>query len=699
MTQLIFEIGCEEIPARFMRPALDQLLSDFQTACADARINISGARTLGTPRRLTLLVDHIAATQTDLEEERTGPPVRAAYRDGEPTKAALGFARGQGVDVADLYTVETERGEYVAARVFEAGAPSAELLPGILEGLIPKLDFKKSMRWARGRETFARPVRWIVAVLGGATLPVTFAGVSSANQTYGHRFAAPGAIEVTTIASYLEGLDTAVVTPDPADRRTQIAALLEERAAEAGGVLRDDPALLDEVTFLVERPHAVLVRFDEAYLELPDEVLISSMRSHQRYFSVLDANGALLPACVVIYNTPVRDPAVVRAGNLRVLKARLDDARFFWDQDLKTPLEGHGQRLERVVWLDKLGSMAERGERMAEIAAGIARLLELDVTQVDAAARASRLSKADLVTAMVGEFGDLQGVIGAAYAELGGEGDVVAQAVREQYLPKGASDALPDSDVGACVALAERLDALVGIFGVGLVPKSNSDPYGLRRASLGVLRILQGRAYNVPVSTLLGIAYDAYATQDKLGALTQERAALLDQVHGFITTRLRGLLTQDASVDVVDAVLAVASDDVLSVGDRVAALATVRSQDGFDDLATGFKRVVNMLRKQADADVAIPDAVDAELLVDPMERALWGAFLEAEPVVKDALETRDWVRACQTLQTLRAPIGAFFDEGPMILAPEENLRANRLALLGVLRGLFLRVADISRVQV
>lgn len=696
--QLIFEIGCEELPARFVSPTLAQLEREVTTRCAEARIAVSGVRVVGTPRRLTLLIDEVARTQEDLEEVRTGPPERAAFRDGEPTKAAQGFARGQGVAVEDLYLVETPKGKYVAAKVFEEGAPTADLLPGILLASLEALAFPKSMRWAALKKSFGRPVRWILALLGGALVDIEFANVKSSTKTFGHRFSAPGELEPTTIEEYFSTLEAADVIVDPARRRDAIVRLLAEQAEIAGGDIVDDPELVDEVSNLIELPNAVLVRFSQDYLELPDEVLVSSMRSHQRYFSIADREtGELLDACVVIYNTPVRDPDVVRAGNLRVLKARLDDARFFWDQDLKVGLEPRVAQLESVIWLRQLGSLLERSNRMKSLAEKIAGSLELASEQADAASRGAYLAKADLLTAMVYEFPDLQGVMGRAYAEKMGEPELVSQAIFEQYLPRGADDELPATDAGACVALAERLDALVGIFGVGLIPKSSADPYALRRAALGVLRIVQSRAYNLSISALVELAYDVYAEQGKTEAFELERAALIEQVREFITTRYKHLLGASWPSDVVDAVLSVAGDDVLAARDRVEALAALRGEDDFEPLAIGFKRVVNILRKQADAKYELPAAPDVALLTDEQEKDLHAQATAAKQTVEAAIETRDWAGACRALISLRGAIDAFFDH-VMVMAEDEELRKNRLALLGMLRQTFMQVADISMIQ-
>jgi len=698
VAELIFEIGCEELPAGFIEPALEQMKAAWQQRCEDARISFGEVRTFATPRRLVLIVDEIADKQSDLEEVRTGPPARAAYRDGAPTKAAEGFARGQGVAVEDLYLVETPKGEYVAARVFEEGLPTKELVPEILTSIIQGLHFPKSMRWAALRNTFARPVRWLLAMLDGELVSLEFAGVKSGKNTYGHRFSAPGEIEVRSVEHYEDKLAAADVMLSQQVRRSTIRAMLSVCAEQAGGVIIDDPALVDEVAFLVENVNAVLVTFSHDYLQLPDEVLISSMRSHQRYFAVAHPEtGALLNSCVVIYNTPVRDADVVRAGNLRVLKARLEDAKFFWEQDLKTPLADRVEKLDDVVWLRELGTLHERSSRMSQLAATIAGQLGFDEHRIDTASRAAYLSKTDLLTDMVGEFPDLQGIIGRAYAVLNGEGDAVAQALLDQYLPRGADDDLPATDPGACVALAERLDALVGIFGVGKIPKSSADPYALRRAALGVLRILQGRAWNLSIRDLVSAAYGIYSEQGKQDAFVTEEDALVTQVTDFIRTRLKHSLANEFSTDVVDAVLAVSGDDVLSARDRVEALAQLRDEADFEPLAIGFKRVVNILRKQADAHYEIPETVDADLLEDLQERELLARYEEAKRHVEGALETRDWAAACKGLITLKAPIDAFFDH-VMVMAEDENLRRNRLAILDQLRGLFMQVADISMIQ-
>ena len=698
MSELIVELGCEDLPSRFVDPALAAIRSAFEEAARDHRVSIGEVRMVGTPRRLTMLVRDVSHAQTDLKEERTGPPMRAAYRDGEPTKAAIGFARGQGVAVEDLYSVDTPKGPYLGASVFEKGADTASLLPELLTEIVNGLSFAKSMRWGARRTTFARPLRWMVALFDGDIVPVSFAGVTSHDHTYGHRFAAPLPIKVTGIEQYEQALLDAHVIVDQTTRRTMIQDALDEVEREHSVRVLKDEALVDEVTQLVEYPHAVVVTFDEAYLDMPDEVLISSMRSHQRYFSVLNQDDdALTNKCVVIYNTPVHDPDVVRAGNLRVLKARLDDATFFWNKDLAHRLEARVEDLERVTWLHQLGDLKQRAHRLSALSGRIAALLGLSDDHQNHAARAGLLAKADLVTMMVGEFTDLQGIMGAAYAARNGEAPQVVAAIADHYLPKGPEDRVARDAVAASVALADKLDALVGIYGVGLIPKSSADPYGLRRAAIGVLRTLSEGNLDVSINALLEATHDVYVEQGKVEAFKLEKDELLGQLGEFMTTRLRNLLRDDYPTDVVDAVLDVASDDVMGATDRVVALASLRDAPDFEPLAIGFKRVVNILSRQADEHVEIPESVNPDAFEAEQERALHDATLRASREVDAALTKRDWHGACQSLITLKAPIDAFFDH-VMVMADDEALKLNRLALLDTLRALFLQVANISMIQ-
>jgi glycyl-tRNA synthetase beta chain len=693
--ELIFEIGCEELPAHFVRPALDQMASAFRVSCDKQRIDVDGVETVGTPRRLTLLTESLADRQDDLEEEQTGPPAAVAFDDGEPTDAAKGFARGQGVDVDDLFIAETDNGPFAAAKIREEGEPTGELLPDILEVVLQTLTFPKSMRWANYGERFGRPVRWLTAVAGGEVVDLSFAGVDSAAQTRGHRFSAPEPIEVRSVEGYRDELAAADVVVDPDERRELIVSKLETLSDDVGADLVDDPGLVDEVVNLVENPLATRLDFSEEYLELPDEVLETSMRSHQRYFAFRDPDsGELMSHCGVIYNTPVRDESVVNEGNLRVLRARLDDAVFFWEKDRERSLESRLDDLEEVVWLEAVGSMRARTERMSELAGAIAQLRGSSSDVADDARRAGLLAKSDLVTEMVDEFTDLQGIMGREYALADGESDTVARAIAEQYKPEGAEAPLPETSVGVCVALAEKLDALVGCFGVDLEPTSSKDPYGLRRAALGVIRIVLDRGLEVTVRELVEQAYDAYEVRGDADRLQRSRDETAERLDAFVIRRLRYFLAESYPKDVVDAAVSVQSGDIVAAAGSTEALADLRDDEDFEPLALGFKRVVNILEGESGAE---DTEIDEALFDEDEEAALWGAYKTADERVEEAMGAGRWAEACEALIDLKGPVDSFFDT-VMVMADDPALRDNRLALLARLRQVFMRVADMSRIQ-
>lgn len=688
--ELILELGCEELPASFVEPALFSMATTFEQALYAARLTGEGLgiRTLATPRRLTLLVTGLPDRQPDLEEERTGPPAQVAFKDGKPTGAAQGFARGQGVSVDNLYVVTTEKGEYVAAKVFEEGKQAQALLPAILLEVIEKLSFPKSMRWGSLSKSFARPLRWILALADGELIPLEFNHVKSGTTTSGHRFVAPEKIEIASIQEYEDKLHAANVMLSFEERKARIRELCEKEAAQAGAQVVADPELVDEVAHLVEWPYSVSLPIHDRYLELPREVLISSMRSHQRYFALETTGGGPLEgACVVIYNTPVRDPQVVAAGNLKVLKARLDDARFFYDQDLQKSLQEHSTGLERVIWIGPLGTLGDRSRRMATLAQKIAATMGISEAAQTQAYQAALLAKADLVTKMVDEFPDLQGIIGAEYARKEDLPAGVALAIREQYLPASPEDPLPSCDLSAAVALAEKLDAIVGCFSAEMIPTSTSDPYGLRRAALGVVRILATLSTPLDLHELIALAAEGYEESD---------SKTNKMVRNFLVTRLHFLLASQAPTDVVNAVLATEITELPSIAGRINALEALRSQPDFEPLAMGFKRVVNILKKQAEGLTLEELSVQESLLQEPEERALFGAHKEASSKVELALRDRQWDQACQALIELKAPVDAFFDT-VMVMAEDSALRNNRIALLAELKELFFQVADISQI--
>lgn len=686
--ELVVELGCEEIPAGFLADALASLEGELPARLADARLAAESTTILGTPRRICLAAKGIPERQPDLAEKVVGPPARVAFdKEGQPTKAAVGFAARNGVDVSELgrEEVEGKKGEYVVCTRREAGKSARDVLPAVLAQLFADIPWKKSMRWDSHR--FVRPVHWLVALLDGEVLALEAFGVRAGRETFGHRFLAPEAIALDgSISGYIAALEKAHVTVDPAARRKGVEAELRRVEGELGGRVRQDNALIDEVANLCEQPTAVWGEFSPAYLEVPAAVVVSAMRSHQRYFAVEDGSGKLLSRFVTIAGTKVRDPSVVRGGNERVLAARLADAQFFFREDQKQPLEAWAEKLAGVVFQSKLGTIADKVERIAAVAEKLAHAIDVDPALC---VRAAHLAKADLVTHMVGEFPELQGVVGRRYAELSGEKPEVAIAIEEHYQPRGADDGLPGSEVGAVVAIADRIDTLVGGFAVGLAPSGSADPYGLRRAALGVLAIALERNLSVPMSTLCGWARDSLSSIN----VTDHHIAAVQE---FITARLRGVLIEgnDLPADCVDAALAAGSDDVPDARARAEALADLRKRPDFEPLAVAFKRVANIL-KGAAPETGGPDP---ERFSESGERALWSAYGDIEGRAQELLDSRDYDGALATLAELRAPVDQFFD-AVLVMDKDPKVRENRLALLSRINRTFTRIADFRQLAV
>jgi glycyl-tRNA synthetase beta chain len=688
---LLLEIGAEELPASFVVPALEELQRALAERLAAVRLPHGAMHPFGTPRRLAVLVEEVADRSLDLRREVLGPPAKAAFApDGTPTRAALKFAAGQGCTVSALRRVQTPKGEYLAADVEERGQPASELLPPALSHVVHGLGFKKSMRWGDVEQTFARPVQWLVALHGAEVLPLVFGDVRSGRETQGHRFLSPAPIPLAHAREHAAALERAHVVPGVSARRTRLHRAVREAAARAGGVLREDEALLDEVTQLVELPCPVVGSFEERYLELPAEVLVQEMRTHQRYFSVVDVKGKLLPRFVAVSNTPVRDETLSRRGYERVLGARLSDGRFFFDQDRRTPLASRIPELARVVWQGQLGSYAEKVERLRGLAAWLSEVVGLEklLPTVD---RASLLAKADLLTGMVGEFPELQGVMGREYALFSGEPPEVALAIAEHYLPRGPLDALPTEDAGALVGLADRLDTLAGLFALEKQPTASADPFGLRRACLGVIRIVLGRGYRLHLGRAIDEALRLLAPKLPKADFTATRAQLLE----FFRGRLRALWTEGLRADVVEAVLAAGFDDLRGAEARVQALAALVETPDFLPLAEVVKRAVNIVEKQG-RDVA-GDVPDPSLLREPVERALFEEARGAQARVSAALAVEDVRGALAAASGLRTPVAAFF-EGVRVMAEEPAVRENRIRLLRQVAQVFAPLADFGRVQ-
>ncbi|MFZ5469258.1 MAG: glycine--tRNA ligase subunit beta [Myxococcota bacterium] len=691
---LLLEIGAEEIPASFIGPALEDLRRVFTERVAAAGLKHGEVRTFGTPRRLALFVQGVVDQSPDAVREVTGPSTRAAFdKDGKPTKAAEKFAEGHGLPVEKLLRVVTPKGEYLAAKVEEKGRTAAEILKEVLHTAVHSINFKKSMRWGEVELSFARPVHWIVALLGKEVLPVVFGDVRSGRVTYGHRFLAPGAIELQRPADYEGALEKAKVIADVGKRRSLVLERVREAAKAAGGKLLEDDALVDQVTNLVELPSPVVGAFEERHLDLPPEVLVQEMKSHQRYFSLTDERGRLLPKFIAVSNTPVKDPKLSLRGYERVLKARLSDGRFFFDEDRRTPLIDRVEKLHRVVWQGQLGSWAEKVDRFRALAVFLAEKSGRS-PQRATIERASTLAKADLVTGMVGEFPELQGVMGREYAKASGEPPEVALAIFEHYLPRYAQDALPTQDAGALIGLADRFDTLSGIFGIGKGPTGAADPFGLRRACLAIIHITVARGYRYLLSEAVDEALELLAP--KLEKVKKKgEAPVREQVLDFFRGRLRSMWTEEFRTDVVEAVLAAGFDDLVAARKRLEALSAIVGQADFQPLAVAFKRVVNIVEKQG-KDVAAGHA-DPGKFTDEPEKKLHAEYTRAKGKVDRLLEKDEYAAALKEITSLKPAVDTFFDK-VMVMAEDKSLRENRVRFLTEIGGLFNRIADFSKIQ-
>lgn len=683
--ELFLEIGTEEIPAAFLPKAMADLEGLIRKEFEAARLSFGEVRTLATPRRLALLVTDVAECQPDAEVTALGPARKVAFdADGKPTKAAEGFARGQGVDVADLVVAATEKGEYVSVTKKIVGCPSEEILVEILPRVIGAIPFRKSMRWADLDVRFARPMHWIVALFGGVVVPFSFGPIKSGSASRGHRFMANSIFPVRDFAHYLEECECHFVIPEPEKRKEIIRREVEQTARAMGGQVLPDEDLLEQVAYLVEYPSVVCGTFEKDFLQVPKEVLITSMREHQRYFSLVDDQGQLLPHFITVNNTLAEDPAVVTRGNERVLRARLSDARFFFEEDKKTPLAERVDSLKEVVYQAKLGTSYEKMERFRAIAEKLASQLAPELSA--SVSRAAYLCKADLVTGMVGEFPELQGIMGREYALLAGEDQAVARAIHEHYLPVQAGGTLPASDVGALVSIADKIDTICGCFGVGLIPSGTADPYALRRSALGIIAIILDRGYELLLSELIDTSLQLLQKK-----LTRDYGTVRADVLEFFRGRYVNLLAGRYPVDVVDAAVAVSFDNLNDTAARIAALAEFKERPDFEPLAVAFKRVCNIVKQGVD----IP--VDAALFEGEAERELAAAFEVVAASAGALIAAKNYLAALTEIAGLRGAVDTFFDQ-VMVMAEDEKVKNNRLALLTGIARLFGGIADIARIS-
>jgi glycyl-tRNA synthetase beta chain len=683
---LLIELLTEELPPRLLSrmgeafaAGIADALKVRQFAPADAAV-----QGFASPRRLAVSVAHVAPRQPDRTVERKGPAKAAGFAaDGSPSPALAGFARSCGVAVEALQTGRDPKGnEIFIHRSTQKGQTLAEALPDILAEVLPRLPVAKVMRWGSGDAQFVRPVHGLVALHGAEVVPLSVMGLAAGNATRGHRFLSQGPVVIPHAERYAETLATeGCVLASFGERREHIRAALKEAAAGAQ-TLADD-ALLDEVTALVEWPAVYAGTFSEEFLSVPQECLILSMRQHQKYFPLGDAEGRLQPRFLLVSNIATSAPEAITQGNERVLRARLSDARFFFDQDRKTPLADRIHRLHDVVYHNKLGSVLDRVHRLRALSRHIATLLDADPDQAD---RAAFLMKGDLVSDMVGEFPELQGIMGRHYARHDGEPEAVAEAIEAHYHPRFAQDTLPQGPLGASVALADKLDTLVGIYGIGQVPTGDKDPFGLRRAALGVIRILMEQSLPLELPELLQKAVDGFAA----GVLSP---TTVDDLTGFIMDRLRGALRERGfTPEEIESVVSQTPARLDQVLPRLEAVRRFSQLPEADSLSAANKRIRNILKK---SESAHGPAVQSEHLADAAEHALYQALLRIEPEVDDHLSRRNYQAALQSLATVRSEVDTFFDQ-VMVMAEDPVLRANRLALLWRMESLMNQVADISK---
>lgn len=683
--ELLFEIGTEEIPAAFLVRAITDIEEITKKSFTEKRIPFSGIQVLATPRRLCLYVAELGEKQEDQTIEKLGPAKKAAFDDkGNPSKAALGFARGQGLDISQLETVTTEKGEYLASRKTIIGEETAALLPDILIKLVTSIPFRKTMRWADYELRFPRPIHWILALYGGEIVSLQLEAVQSSNCSYGHRFLAPNSFTVKNFADYKEKTRENFVIVDPAERKKIILEEAAKAAVEAGGKIFYTDDLLETVTFIVEYPVIISGSFDQEFLQVPKEVLTTTMISHQKYFPVTDAAGLLLPYFIAVSNTQARDLSVIARGNEKVIRARLADARFFFEEDQKVPLETRLDALKKVVFHKLLGTSYDKVMRFRKLAAII--VDRINPVIKDTVDRAALLAKADLETQMVGEFSELQGIMGREYARLAGENPVVSEAIYEHYLPIAAGGDLPQTDEGAIVGIADKVDTITGFFGVGLPPTGTADPYALRRQALGVINIILDRRYALPLDFLID---ESLKLLD--GALKKPAAEVGKDVRDFFAGRYQNqLIAQGYSYDTVEAVLAGGLNDLVVTSEKIKALQAFRTNPEFEPISIAFKRVDNILK-----DFSNPQ-VDPKLFATDAERNLYSAAKEIEKQIVDGMEKNDFNLALKEMARLRPPVDAFFDS-VMVMDKDEKVKFNRLSLLSEISATFHKIADFSKI--
>ena len=696
MSTILFELGCEELPPKSLKTLRDALQASVTEQLNELDISFDSIKAFAAPRRLALQIEGISEKQPDRTEEKRGPAIKAAFdADGNPTRAAMGFAKGLGIEASELTTINTDKGDYVGYVQTVQGQATTELLPAIFQTALDNLPIAKRMRSGASRNEFVRPVQWVVLMQDSTVIDATIQGHQTGTQTRGHRFHSPEYHTITHANDYEQLLDGLKVVVDFDKRQAFINNQVQALAAEVNADAIVPQSLLDEVTALVDFPIALRASFEPRFLQVPQEALISTMQADQKYFCLTDKAGKLQPYFIFITNIQSKDANQIIEGNEKVVRPRLADAEFFFLQDQKQPLFALTESLKTRVFQDKLGTIWEKSERIAKLAAFIAALMQQQGQQIDIdeTVRAGILSKADLASSLVGEYPELQGIAGTYYARLNNEPEAVAASLEEQYLPKFSGDVLPKTAVGICLALADRLDTLVGIFAIGQAPTGSKDPFSLRRSAIGILRILIEKQLPINLVALVEQAIKGYSSSD--GSKIAKMGDTFTQVMAFLNSRYRAMYTeQGVSVDTIQAVQAINPHMPLDFDQRIRAVQTFSELPQASMLADSNKRVANILAK---SEGAVADEVNASLLTEDAEKSLYQTVQQAQLDVMPLLDTANYTQVLQTLVSLDAPLTQFFAD-VMVNSEDAALKANRLALLKQVRALFLTVADISELQ-
>lgn len=689
MNKYLLEIGVEELPARLVKGTLEQMKNYIANLLNEKRISFNEIKLYSTPRRLVLILEGLPESQENLEKELKGPSKKIAFdEEGSPTKALEGFMRGQGVTLGDIIVKEHNNEEYIFANKTEEGKLVEEILKDNMVDLIKSISFPKSMKWGGKNLRFARPIRWLMSIFNEKVLEFNLEGIIASNITRGHRFLGSSHIEINNVDEYLDKLKDNYVIVDEEKRKEKIKYGCEKLARERGGNLLFDEELLDEITHIVEYPTPMIGRIKEEYLRLPKEVLITPMKEHQRYFPVVDDKNKLLPYFITVRNGNEDYLDIVVKGNEKVLEARLEDAKFFYNEDMKEPLENYVEELKDIVFQEKLGTLYDKTMRLQKLSGKVGSYLEVGVETKKNIERAAYLSKADLVTNMVEEFTELQGTMAREYAAVSGENEIVSLALYEQYLPRFSSDELPTTTAGAVLSIAEKIDTISGIFAIDIQPTGSQDPYGLRRQALGIINIILDRKLNLSLEELVDFSLYIYVEEN---GLAFDYYKVKEEILTFFDGRIRNMFVDmGIRYDIIEAVLGIGIDDVFDLKLRVNKLNAWLDKEGLNEVLSAFNRVKTL------ADKAEDDEVKRELLVEKDELNLYDSFYSIEEKVVDSLNKKEYDKALDYMVLLKEPIDQFFDN-VMVMVEDEELKNNRLGLLKRISNTMLLICDLSKI--